>query len=138
MAGILYEQTYNLDELQRGYLAASVEPFQFIGLAVGAAMGTKLFLRNPALVFKFLRVVALTSGVFAAAFALAPTVWLTIMANIALTSCLAIILPGLFTLMRGRDDRSAAMAFGLLCFFNAFTALSMLQRNVLGPWLPPA
>ncbi|MBL8144852.1 MAG: hypothetical protein JNL34_00590 [Anaerolineae bacterium] len=51
---------------------------------------------------------------------------------------LVIILPGLFTLMRGRDDRSAAMAFGLLCFFNAFTALSMLQRHVLGPWLPPA
>lgn len=50
---------------------------------------------------------------------------------------LIIILPGLFTLMRGRDDRSAAMAFGLLCFFNAFTALSMLQRHVLGPWLPP-
>jgi hypothetical protein len=50
---------------------------------------------------------------------------------------LVIIMPGLFTLLRGRDDRSAAMAFGLLCFFNAFTALSMLQRNVLGPWLPP-
>ena len=51
---------------------------------------------------------------------------------------LVIIMPGLFTLLRGRDDRSAAMAFGLLCFFNAFTALSMVQRNVLGPWLPPA
>ena len=51
---------------------------------------------------------------------------------------LVVIMPGLFTLLRGRDDRSAAMAFGLLCFFNAFTALSMLQRHVLGPWLPPA
>ncbi|MBK7167517.1 MAG: hypothetical protein IPH81_20315 [Candidatus Microthrix sp.] len=52
LAGIMYEQTYNLDELQRGYLAASVEPFQFIGLAMGAAMGTKLFLRGPGLVFQ--------------------------------------------------------------------------------------
>jgi hypothetical protein len=51
---------------------------------------------------------------------------------------LLVIMPGLFSLLRGRDDRSAAMAFGLLCFFNAFTALSMIQRNVLGPWLPPA
>lgn len=51
---------------------------------------------------------------------------------------LVIIMPGLFTMLRGRDDRGAAIAFGLLCFFNAFTALSMIQRYVIGPWLPPA
>lgn len=51
---------------------------------------------------------------------------------------LVIIMPGLFTMLRGRDDRGAAIAFGLLCFFNAFTSLSMIQRYVLGPWLPPA
>ncbi|HYO87153.1 MAG TPA: hypothetical protein VER79_00815 [Candidatus Limnocylindrales bacterium] len=52
---------------------------------------------------------------------------------------LVIIMPGLFTMLRGRDDRGAAIAFGLLCFFNAFTSLSMIQRHVLGPWtLPPA
>jgi hypothetical protein len=50
---------------------------------------------------------------------------------------LVVILPGLFTMMRGRDDRGAALAFGLLAFFNAFTALSMIQRHVIGPWLPP-
>jgi hypothetical membrane protein len=47
---------------------------------------------------------------------------------------LVIILPGLFTLLRGRDDRSAALAFSLLCFFNAATSFSMYQRNVIGPW----
>lgn len=50
---------------------------------------------------------------------------------------LVIILPGLFTLLRGRDDRSAAVAFSLLCFFNAATSLSMYQRNVIGPWFLP-
>lgn len=49
---------------------------------------------------------------------------------------LLVIMPGLFTLLRGRDDRSAAIAFGILCAFNAVTSFSMLQRNVLGPWLP--
>lgn len=51
---------------------------------------------------------------------------------------LVVIMPGLFTMLRGRDDRNAALAFSLLCFFNAATALSMVQRNVLGPWLPAA
>jgi hypothetical protein len=48
---------------------------------------------------------------------------------------LAGIMPGLFTLLRGRDDRSAAIAFGILAFFNATVSASMAQRMVVGPWL---
>jgi len=51
---------------------------------------------------------------------------------------LIVIMPGLFTMLRGRDDRSAAIAFSILAFFNAATALSMWQRNILGPWVVPA
>ena len=51
-------------------------------------------------------------------------------------SWLVIIMPGLFTLLRGRDDRNAAIAFAILSFFNAATSLSMLQRHVVGPWMP--
>lgn len=47
---------------------------------------------------------------------------------------LIIIMPGLFTLLRGRDDRQAAIAFAILAFFNATTAASMAQRLVIGPW----
>jgi hypothetical protein len=49
-------------------------------------------------------------------------------------SWLVIIMPGMFTLLRGRDDRNAAIAFSILSFFNATTSLSMLQRSVVGPW----
>ncbi len=50
---------------------------------------------------------------------------------------LIVIMPGLFTMLRGRDDRSAAIAFSILAFFNATTAFSMWQREILGPWLMP-
>jgi hypothetical protein len=50
---------------------------------------------------------------------------------------LVIIMPGLFALLRGRDDRNAAVAFSILSFFNAATSLSMSQRNVIGPWDMP-
>lgn len=50
---------------------------------------------------------------------------------------LVITLPGLFTLLRGRDDRSAAFTFALLAFFNAATSLSMAQR-FLTAFTPPA
>ncbi len=49
---------------------------------------------------------------------------------------LIVIMPGLFTMLRGRDDRSAAIAFTILAFFNATTSFSMLQRGIVGPWLP--
>ena len=47
---------------------------------------------------------------------------------------LTIIMPGLFSMLRGRDDRSAAIAFSILAFFNATTSLSMLQRMIVTPW----
>lgn len=50
---------------------------------------------------------------------------------------LLVIQPGLFTLLRGRDDRAAGIAFSLLSFFNAATSFSMLQREIVGPWMMP-
>jgi len=50
-------------------------------------------------------------------------------------SWLVIIMPGLFTMLRGRDDRSAAIAFAILSFFNATTSFSMVQRHIAGPWV---
>ncbi len=48
---------------------------------------------------------------------------------------LVIIMPGLFSMLRGRDDRNAAIAFAILAIFNAATSFSMLQRNIVSPWL---
>ncbi len=48
---------------------------------------------------------------------------------------LAIIMPGLFSLLKGRDDRSAALAFALLGLFNFSTSLSMIERELVGPWI---
>lgn len=50
---------------------------------------------------------------------------------------LVIIMPGLFSMLRGRDDRSAAIAFAILAFFNASVSISMYQRGLVGPWVLP-
>ncbi len=47
---------------------------------------------------------------------------------------LVVIMPGLFSMLHGRDDRSAALAFAMLAFFNAGVSLSMLSRGIVGPW----
>lgn len=51
---------------------------------------------------------------------------------------LVIIMPGMFSQLRGRDDSSAALAFAMLSVFNFFVALSMLQRGLINPWTLPS
>lgn len=51
---------------------------------------------------------------------------------------LIVIMPGLFSMLRGRDDRHAAIAFSMLAIFNVFVSVSMWQRGLVGPWLPAA
>lgn len=51
---------------------------------------------------------------------------------------LVVIMPGMFTQLRGRDDSSAAMAFALLSIFNLFVGISMLSRGLVGPWVLPS
>ena len=48
---------------------------------------------------------------------------------------LLVIMPGLFSMLRGRDDRSAGIAFAILAFFNASVSVSMVERSLVGPWL---
>ncbi len=49
---------------------------------------------------------------------------------------LCVIMPGLFSLLRGRDDRNAAVAFSLLALFNASVSISMFQRGLV-TWVMP-
>ena len=47
---------------------------------------------------------------------------------------LVVMMPGTYSLLHGREDRSAAVAYAILGGFNASVGLSMLQRGLVGPW----
>ena len=47
---------------------------------------------------------------------------------------LIVILPGIFSIMSGRDDRSAAFIFGASAIFNAAVSYSMFARG-LASWI---
>jgi branched-chain amino acid transport system ATP-binding protein len=96
LAALMYEQEFNLDERARGFVAASVEPFQLVGLIVGARIGTRLVARDPSLIMGFLAKVAwLVSGCLIV-FALAPNIGVAIVANAVITGSLSMLLPGIF------------------------------------------
>jgi high-affinity Fe2+/Pb2+ permease len=43
---------------------------------------------------------------------------------------LIVIMPGLYSMLRGRDDRRAAIYFSVLAFFNAAVSFSMVDRGL--------
>ena len=47
---------------------------------------------------------------------------------------LVVMMPGTYSLLHGREDRGAAIAYAILGGFNASVGLSMLQRGLVGPW----
>lgn len=126
LASLLYSDVYRLDELQRGYLAALVEPFQLVGLAVGARLGTRLFLKDPALIFRLLRWVSFVAAGLAAGFAYAPTIGVAVVFNVLLTADLAILLPGILaTLSLAIPARARAVGFSVASWW-AIPGLALL------------
>jgi hypothetical protein len=47
---------------------------------------------------------------------------------------LIVILPGIFAIMQGRDDKRAAILFGVVAMFNAAVSFSMMGRG-LATWV---
>jgi ABC-type branched-subunit amino acid transport system ATPase component/predicted MFS family arabinose efflux permease len=118
LAALLYEQKFGLDAGQRGFVAAAAEPAQLIGLVIGARVGTKLILRDPGLVLRFVAVTAFITAALAAVFALSPFLWLGILVNMAISATLAIVGPGVFaSLALAIPSRARALGFSMGAVF---------------------
>lgn len=114
LAALLYQHAFGLGTVHRAYIAAVTEPVQLVGLIIGARFGSRLITRNPALIMRFLAIAAIACGGLAALFALAPWLWLTIVANMAIAASLAVVGPGVFAaLSLGIPPRTRSMGFSL-------------------------
>ena len=114
LASLLYQQKFGLDVVQRGWVAAAAEPAQIVGLVIGAHVGSKLILRDPGLIIRFLAVVAAVASGLLVLFALAPSLWITIGVNMAVTASLAAIGAGIYgSLSLAIPARSRALGFSM-------------------------
>jgi ABC-type branched-subunit amino acid transport system ATPase component/predicted MFS family arabinose efflux permease len=114
LAGLFYEEVFNLDERARGIVAASVEPVQLLGLIIGARVGTKLVQKDPGLILGFLGKLAFFCGGMLAVFAISPWLWLCIVTNAIVTGLLAAIGPGIYAaLAMAIPPRARATGFSI-------------------------
>ncbi len=95
LAGLVYEQVFDLDERARGFVLAAVEPAQLVGLVIGARVATRLMARGPEHVLRFLSHAAFVVSVALVVFALAPNVAVAVVANAVISATLAVLAPGI-------------------------------------------
>ncbi len=95
LASLLYDEVFGLDERARGFVAASTEPVQLVGLVIGARVATRLLAKGPDHVLGFLSKAAFVASAALVIFATAPNIWVAIAANMVITATLAIIGPGI-------------------------------------------
>ena len=95
LASLLYDEVFDLDERARGFVAASTEPIQLVGLVIGARVATRLLAEGPEKVLGFLARTSVLVSACLVVFALAPNIWVAIAANMVITGALAVIGPGI-------------------------------------------
>jgi len=113
LASLKYE-ALGLDERGRGFAAAAAEPFALVGLYYGARIGTRLIVKDPGLVLRFISIVAFVSSILLAVFAFAPNVGVAIGANIGISAVFAILTPGVFaSLSLAIPPRARSLGFSM-------------------------
>ncbi len=114
LASILYQSEFHLNVAERGWVAAAAEPLQLVGLVIGARVGSRLIERDPGLIIRFLAVVAAVCAGLLAVFAIVPVLWVTIVANMAVTASLAAIGAGIYSsLSLAIPPRSRSLGFSM-------------------------
>ncbi|MGI9578237.1 MAG: MFS transporter, partial [Microthrixaceae bacterium] len=127
-ASFFYADEFGLDERSRGVVASLTEPVQIAGLIIGASVGTRLFMKDPKLVFRFLGRVTLLVAALAIGFALSPAwfidigeirlPWVSILLNAGISGLLAFLIPGILAALSvAIPPRSRAMGFSMMSVF---------------------
>ena len=114
LASLMYDEEFGLDERARGIAAAIAEPFQLVGLVIGARIVTKRFIGNMSGLIRFLGRVAAGTALLSIGFALSPWIWMAVAFNCLISGSLAVLGPGiLVALSLAIPSRTRATGFSV-------------------------
>ncbi|MBA2325590.1 MAG: MFS transporter [Actinobacteria bacterium] len=99
LGSLFYDEIFGLNEVERGLVAAAVEPAQILGFIIGIPIATRLLARDPGLVLKFLAAVAVIVAVAWIVFSQAPNLPIAIATNLVISAALGLLAPGIYTVL---------------------------------------
>jgi branched-chain amino acid transport system ATP-binding protein len=124
---LFYEQVFDLNARDRGYIFALIAPAQLIGLLLTTRIVTKLFVRSATLVPRFVAMISLIVAALWTAFALSPNLVVAVILNALVTGVVVLIVPPVFAAL------SLAIPPKIRSFGYAVAALWILPGLVLLP-----
>ncbi|HKX69851.1 MAG TPA: MFS transporter [Acidimicrobiales bacterium] len=100
LGGLYYDEVFNLDERARGFVAAGIEGgAQLVGLIVGIPVATRLMLKGPGHVVRFLANMSLIVAGGLVVFATAPNIGVAIAANAVISGSFFMLIPGIYAVL---------------------------------------
>jgi branched-chain amino acid transport system ATP-binding protein len=100
LGGLYYEEVFNLDERARGFVTACIQGgAQLVGLMVGLRIVTRLMVRGPGFVVRFLSYVACVVALGLLLFATAPNIGVAIAANAVVEGSFFLLIPGIYAVL---------------------------------------
>jgi branched-chain amino acid transport system ATP-binding protein len=96
LTSIYYEEVFGLSESQRGLVAALAEPSQLVGITLGIPLAARLMTRDPGAGLRWLSLVGVGIAGGWVMFALAPAVWIAVIANVLVSGLAALLAPGIY------------------------------------------
>jgi len=118
LTSLFYEEVFGLSEAERGFVAGIAEPAQIVGIIIGIPLASRLMLKDPGAGLRWLSLVAIGIAGAWVMYALAPTVWVAVFANILISGMAALLAPGIFAaLSLSIPPKVRALGFSMASLF---------------------
>jgi ABC-type branched-subunit amino acid transport system ATPase component/predicted MFS family arabinose efflux permease len=118
LTSLYYEEVFHLSESQRGFVAATTEPAQLLGITLGIPLAARFIRRDPGTGLRLLSLVAVGIAGAWVTFALAPVLAVAVIANVAVSGLAALLAPGIFaTLSLAIPPKVRSLGYAMASLF---------------------
>jgi len=99
LLSLVYEDVFELDSLQRGLVAAGVEPLQIVGVFVAIPFVSRKALEDPGFLLRFIAFVGVFDGLLLVGLAYAPHVLIAFALHAMLAATIGTLAPAFFAML---------------------------------------
>lgn len=118
LLSLVYEEVYGLGPAARGAIAAGIEPLQILGVLIGMPIVSRITIRDPGFLLRFIALVGVVDGLLLVLLAYAPHVTVAIGVHALLAGSIGTLAPAFFALISLiAPPRVRAAAFSTVSVF---------------------
>jgi ABC-type branched-subunit amino acid transport system ATPase component len=130
---LLYENVFHQDAAERAWLFGLAEPGAVVGLLIGFFVLPTRIRSDPGRALRLIARLALAAGVAAAVLAVAPSVPVAFVAQVAVGALSALVISGLYALLSvAMPTRMLTLGFALTTIWLQLGAILIAPRGVIG------